>query len=83
MCGFVGIFETRDRREIDRYGTNFARLLRVDPAEEIASGLMKVQEALEGLLHFTFESYTGAGASLNLGWSNHTIDKLRYYVSPE
>ena len=45
-------------REIDRYGTNFARLLRVDPAEEIASGLMKVQEALEGLLHFTFEDFT-------------------------
>jgi len=49
-------------REIDRYGTNYARLLRVDRedpgrTEEIAAGAMPVAKALEGLLHFCFDDF--------------------------
>ncbi|MHC4936057.1 MAG: ATP-binding protein [Planctomycetota bacterium] len=55
-----GVF--RVWREIDRYGTNYARLLKVDPddpekTEEIASGAMPVARALEARLRFSFEDF--------------------------
>ncbi len=49
-------------REIDRYGTNYARLLAVDPddassTEEVASGAMLVAQELENRLGFSFEDF--------------------------
>ncbi len=55
-----GIF--RVWREIDRYGTNYARLLRVDAddptrTEEVASGSMPVAKELETRLRFGFDDF--------------------------
>lgn len=58
-------FETSDGsyrvwREVDRFGTNYARLLQEPgtPAEhEVAAGGLQVQRALTGLLRFSYEDF--------------------------
>ncbi|MFQ5654238.1 MAG: AAA family ATPase [Planctomycetota bacterium] len=44
-------------REIDRYGTNFARLFRLDDRAEVASGILQVQRELESLLRYDFADF--------------------------
>ncbi|MEM7262473.1 MAG: AAA family ATPase, partial [Planctomycetota bacterium] len=50
-------------REVDRYGTNFARLTQWvegsdDEWRELASGLMQVQSSLADLVRFDFDDFT-------------------------
>ena len=44
-------------REVDRYGANFARLVRLDDRVEVASGLMHVQEMMARLIRFDFGDF--------------------------
>ncbi|MCI0652382.1 MAG: SMC family ATPase, partial [Planctomycetes bacterium] len=44
-------------REIDRLGTNYARLSCLDDRREIAAGTSAVDEALRGVLRLDFEDY--------------------------
>lgn len=51
--------QTRYRiwREIDRYGTNFARLLNLTERTEVASGIMQAQEQMDRLIRFEFNDF--------------------------
>lgn len=45
-------------RQIDKYGTNYAKLTRLPGREEIATGLIRVEEAMSKLLRFGFDDFT-------------------------
>ena len=50
--------EYRISRQIDRYGTNFTRLLERGSGREIASGIIKVDAEMSRLARFDFEDFT-------------------------
>ncbi|MFN0059243.1 MAG: AAA family ATPase [Planctomycetota bacterium] len=44
-------------REIDRYGTNYARVIRCADRTEVAAGILQVNETLKRLTRFGFDEY--------------------------
>lgn len=45
-------------RQIDKYGTNYAKLSTLPDRGELATGLIRVQETMSKLLRFSFEDFT-------------------------
>ncbi len=50
--------EYRVYRQIDRYGTNYARLVQSSDKRELATGLMRVRDLMRDLIRFDFEDFT-------------------------